>query len=243
MALVWAKKSTGLPIDIRSATGEGKQISHYLLDLDIQANRPNILLEEKLANPAGWRGSHLSLVIGGKWASYQSKVLSYMRQLAVITPYAHLQLEYSDQEQSAKSWRVEFLRRTDVMPAPPLEVKHHPSSVDNLLVEQLMHQCSGHKLKQFLASSFSNISPALAAKLVEQLGRGFEEDMDIRKLDRSQIHQITALLRQTDFSLPDASVRGGPTKEAEGSECVRVAFPLLPPPHPSSSSLVCLSFL
>ena len=153
MALVWAKKSTGLPIEVHSATSKTGPVSYCKLDIDIYKNEPRILKHEKKDNDTAWRGTEISVIIGGKWQSYQSKVLNYMKQLAVITPYAEINMDYIDQDKESKSWRAEFLRRTEVMPAPALEMKHHPSSVDNLLVEQLIHQSKTNKLKQFLRTS------------------------------------------------------------------------------------------
>jgi len=56
----------------------------------------------------------------------------------------------------SKSWSAEFLRRTDQVPPAAKEMKHHPSSVDNLLVEQLIHQSKTNKLQMFLRTSDTN---------------------------------------------------------------------------------------
>ncbi len=95
------------------------------------------------------------------------------------------------------------------MPCLAKEMKHHPSSVDNLLVEQLIHECANgnsnsHKLKNFIKNSFSSISPALAERLIAELY--FDPEMDVRTLEKKQIHMITALFRQAKFPMPDANV-------------------------------------
>ena len=53
MALIWSKKSTGLPITIRSAHSTDKDtppahVSHYELDIDIHKNEPVVLQERKV---------------------------------------------------------------------------------------------------------------------------------------------------------------------------------------------------
>jgi DNA topoisomerase VI subunit B len=46
----------------------------------------------KLPNTDGWHGAALSLTIEGNWSSYRAKLLKYLRQIAVITPYAQVRL-------------------------------------------------------------------------------------------------------------------------------------------------------
>jgi len=227
-------------------------VSFCRLDIDIYKNVPHVLLHEQQANEHAWRGLEISVVIGGKWGAYQAKVLNYLKQLAVITPYAEINMEYRDQEAErsvdtesscragtackwvadlpfcvcvcSKSWKAQFLRRTDVMPPVAREMKHHPSSVDNLLVEQLIHEQSGgsasqHKLKHFLKNSFSSINAALADRLIAELG--LEPDQDVRQLEKKQIHRITALFRQAKFPMPDANVRQRRTSRLHpGQACV-----------------------
>ena len=49
-------------------------------------------LHEQLENTSGMRGSELSLLVGGAWSSYRSYIVRYLRQMAVITPYARFRL-------------------------------------------------------------------------------------------------------------------------------------------------------
>lgn len=201
-------QSTGLPIQVRSATSPHKPISYCKLYIDINRNRPEIAAHEHHPNPTQWQGTEISVVIGGAWTRYQSKIVNYIRQLAVITPYASLQLEFIDQENESKSWTILFDRRTDVMPSPPLEVKHHPSSVNNLLVEQLIHHAKPKtRVAQFLTTSFSAISASLADRLCEEMASDFDTTVDVQTLGKTQIHQLTQILRSAKFAMPDAAVR------------------------------------
>ena len=230
MALVWSKKSTGMPIEIRSATGSAtgvpSAISHCVLDIDIQKNEPRVLVHEELPNHEGWRGTEISVIIGGRWTSYQSKVFLYCRQLAVITPYAHIKLSYTDHEKEAKSWRVDFARRTEVMPPLPKDMQHHPSSVDNLLVEQLIHQCKPKEssLKSFLRNSFSSISATLADRIISELQGDFTPDMDVKTLSKKQIHEITTLFKKIQFPQPDPKVSTGRTHRDSADQALCTIF-------------------
>lgn len=66
----------------------------------------------------------------------------------------------------SKNVTVRFARRTDVMPPVPLETKHHPSSVDLLLIKRLIAETSKQNLLQFLQHDFVNINKSHAERLI-----------------------------------------------------------------------------
>jgi DNA topoisomerase VI subunit B len=127
MALIWSKKSSGLPIQIRSAhctdpAGEAESVDIVVLDMDIQRNLPKILSRRRCspseaageeATPGGpWRrGLDMRITIGGSWSSCRSRVLQYFQQLAVITPYAQLSLVFESLKDPKKNFNADFVRR------------------------------------------------------------------------------------------------------------------------------------
>ena len=205
MALVWAKKSTGLPISVRSATSAEGRVSETVLDIDIHKNEPRVIRHEQLVNTQRWRGTEISVVIEGNWTTYRAKVVQYFSQLAVITPYANMHFAYVDAQSASRSFTHTYRRRTDVMPPPPVEVKHHPASVDNLLVESLIHSTKEKRLDRFLAREFSNISTALAHRLLSELDASFTPDTAPSALSKKQIHQLTHLLQEAKFDKPSSA--------------------------------------
>lgn len=66
----------------------------------------------------------------------------------------------------SKNVTIRFSRRTDVMPPVPAETKHHPSSVDLLLIKRLINETSKQNLLQFLQHEFVNIGKSLAERLI-----------------------------------------------------------------------------
>lgn len=52
------------------------------------------------------------------------------------------------------------------MPPVPLETKHHPSSVDLLLIKRLITETSKQSLLQFLQHEFVNIGKSYAERLI-----------------------------------------------------------------------------
>ncbi|KAG2447229.1 hypothetical protein HYH02_007969 [Chlamydomonas schloesseri] len=204
MALIWSKMTTGLPFEITSATPRAASRSHYLLDIDIHKNEPAIHLEEQLPNPDGWHGSSLSLTIEGNWSTYRSYILRYLRQIAVITPYAQFTFAYKAEaaDDNKSNLRIAFRRRTDVMPDPPAPTKHHPSSVDLELVKRLLRATPAKTLTAFLQKEFDRVDKSLAARVVDEMQAGVEGDMSPKDLDEKQIVRLHQLLHEIRFGDP-----------------------------------------
>ena len=115
MALIWSKMSTGLPIEIYSARPGSRTKSYYKLDIDIRQNLPNVHECAELPNEDGWHGAELSVTISGTAMYYRAKILKYLQQIAVITPYAEFSFDFKGEDER-NSFKTTFERRTSVMP-------------------------------------------------------------------------------------------------------------------------------
>lgn len=201
MALIWSKMSTGLPIEISSAMKGQNFVSFCRLDIDIHRNIPHIHLHEKRENKDRWHGAEIQVVIEGNWTTYRSKILHYMRQMAVITPYAQFIFKFVS-ETSDKNVTIGFARRTDVMPPVPMETKYHPSAVDLLLIKRLIAETSKQNLLQFLQHEFVNIGKPHAERLIGEMGPDFTPKMAVKSLTSQQLVRIHQLFRQAKFGDP-----------------------------------------
>ncbi|XP_031494160.1 DNA topoisomerase 6 subunit B isoform X2 [Nymphaea colorata] len=201
MALIWSKMSTGLPIEIRSSLKGQNYVSFCRLDIDIHRNVPHVHAHEKLDNREKWHGAEIQVIIEGNWTTYRSKILHYMRQMAVITPYAQFLFRFIS-DIADKNITVRFARRTDVMPPVPSETKHHPSAVDLLLIKRLIAETSKQNLLQFLQHEFVNISKSHADRLIGEMGPDFSPKMSVKSLTSQQIVRMRQLFRQAKFDDP-----------------------------------------
>ena len=75
-------------------------------------------LVRKEGNPDNFHGATLSVTILGNWQYYRSKILKYLRQIAVITPYAQFTFTYKAADER-NNVHIDFIRRTDKMPKVP----------------------------------------------------------------------------------------------------------------------------
>lgn len=165
-ALIWSKMSTGQPVDVRTARDPAGPVTHCVLDIDIYRNEPHILVHERLPNPQRWRGSEIGIVIEGNWSAYRAKVLSYLRQLAIITPFADFSLRFASAANADRNFAIRYARRSEHMPPAPKEVKHHPSSVNLIIIKKLASDMPTQLLQRYLTQQFSSIDAKLARQII-----------------------------------------------------------------------------
>mmetsp|Transcript_57471 Transcript_57471/g.140265 ORF Transcript_57471/g.140265 Transcript_57471/m.140265 type:complete len:747 (+) Transcript_57471:95-2335(+) len=179
MALIWSKKSTGVPITITTAhrptstsPNPPPYVSTCVLDIDITNNCPKVLKHTKTKNATDWVGSELELLIAGNWTTYKSRILTYLQQLAIITPYAQFELTYTQRSDNSTSNRkelnVRYDRRSEQMPPLPSEIKHHPSSVNNVIIHQLLERSRHRTIEDFLCKELSGVTPSVAKRVVDE---------------------------------------------------------------------------
>lgn len=201
MALIWSKMSTGLPIEVTSARRGSATRSYYKLDLDIQKNRPNVHVSKFLENKDSWHGSELSVVIAGNWQYYRAKVLKYLQQIAVITPYARFKFDFLAEDEK-NTLHIIFERRTDKMPAPPAATKHHPSSVDLELIKRLARSTTSPTLVSFLCKDFACVSKGLAERIIDEMQMGGHAKLPPIELTDRQLARLHQLLHDVKFAEP-----------------------------------------
>jgi DNA topoisomerase VI B subunit len=269
MALIWAKKSTGMPIEVTTAHGPPWQqqrknesvasssssassassnfsasqtlsvsqpsntprhlesvpakISRCILDIDIHKNEPNIIKHEQSDNEDQWVGTEISVTISGAWSTYKARIMSYFQQLAVITPYAELTLEYenvcesatgsSQRSRGVTSGKNDFSfvwrRRSTQIPRIPTEVKHHPSALNELLchtlIDNMKRKSATAKLLSFLSTGLQGIDRSLGTRLITELGPPFSPSMLLSDINDKQVRELTRLLGKASVEPPSGS--------------------------------------
>lgn len=217
MALIWSQKSTALPIEVTTGHSTDpnvppKSITYCKLGIDIQKNEPKTQIHTEKPNTESWRGSIVELVIRGNWTNYRGKILQYLQQLAVITPYAEFNLDFTSEINQGRGCKRQYIRRSNELPRPAQEVNYHPKSVDNMIVTRLLHKVTASmKVESFLTRELSSINKKLAGRLMEELvGRtkgAVSKDMNCGQLVKSNhVQDLTQLLRDTTlFSPPDST--------------------------------------
>jgi len=197
MALIWSKKSSGLPIEVRTAhalssDARPSAVVEMVLDIDIYKNLPKIISSRRRSNHDNWRGTEITLTIAGNFSSYRTRILQYFQQLAVITPYADLDVDFTCSRDTKKSFLAEFRRRSEQMPPMATEVRPHPRSLNNITLSNLLKASNAPKVTQFLSCDLSGINSATALKIAKQTS---VDNVSPRNLSSSQIAALCQRLR------------------------------------------------
>ncbi len=206
MALIWSKKSSGLPISVRTAYlgPNGRPtaaITNIVLDMDIYKNTPRIKSRTEEPNEDGWHGAEIGLTIAGKWSTYKQKVLQYFQQLAVITPCANLHVVFNCARDASKSFDVKFDRRSTQMPPIPKETLPHPRALNNVTLQNHLTETSRKTVKEFLQKDLKGVPPSVAGKIAKALGI---DDRRPNSLDSKEISGLYQTLRD-DKNIKDPS--------------------------------------
>mmetsp|Transcript_31102 Transcript_31102/g.88812 ORF Transcript_31102/g.88812 Transcript_31102/m.88812 type:complete len:667 (-) Transcript_31102:80-2080(-) len=211
MALIWSKKSTGVPIEITTAhrpkggTAVPPQYSTCTLDIDIAKNIPIIVAHKKHPNAIKkWLGTELQILIAGNFSTYKARIVQYLRELAIVTPYAAISMEYENLMEPHRNLQIRYDRRSEQMPPPAKQVKHHPSSVNNLVVQQLLNRTKQTTMTKFLEKELSSVTGPVAKRICKECG--WDDDMEPHDLTDRQITKLVQVLRTVQlFKAPDGS--------------------------------------
>lgn len=156
----------------------GPPVSHVLLDMDIFKNEPKILSStttlnaEKAKNSnLWWHGTEITITIAGSWSNYKSRILQYFQQLAVITPYADLNIYFRCIRDPKKDFSCDFQKRSEQMPPMAREILPHPNSLNHITLTRLIQESRYYQksLSMFLMHELSGINNLTAEKIIRTL--------------------------------------------------------------------------
>jgi DNA topoisomerase-6 subunit B len=140
---------TGEHALVRTSTN-GRQAHLFELSVDVDRNTARVH-NTSTEKAAGWHGVEISVILE---AQYSSRIMEYIELTAAINP--HLSLHYDGLNEKD---RLEVLRRTDVMPAQPVETKPHPSGVEYDLLKRMAARTRYERIADFLKGEFDRIRP------------------------------------------------------------------------------------
>jgi len=159
MAVLYGQIMTHQPAYVTSSTGSTKIYSFKLM-IDIQRNRPVILDRKVLINKEQWRGTIVEFTLEGDYLRARSKILEYLKQTAMVNPYANLTFV------DPKGRLYKFTRATKSMPDPPKETEPHPYGVDVELLQRLIQVTPYKNMQEFLKHHFHRVGDITAQKFL-----------------------------------------------------------------------------
>lgn len=197
MAFLYGQITTHQPLRVISAPIGDEWVYDVTLRIDIQNNKPVLLEWTRRKGKKGWHGLAVEFQIEGDWVRAKRYVLEYVRQTALITPYATITFVDPD------GVLYFFPRSVDKMPPPPTEVLPHPRGVDVEQLRRIISETQTRDMVSFLKTHFHRVGKKIAEKFLEEIG--ISKDKDPKELSPDEIVLLARKMKTyKGFLPPDA---------------------------------------
>jgi DNA topoisomerase-6 subunit B len=181
MSILYGQITTHKPVIIKSSTG-GSKVYEFKLMIDIQRNRPLILDRKTRRNKENWRGTIVEYSLEGDYYRAMSKILEYLKQTALLTPYAAIKFV------DPKGRLYMFNRATTKMPPPPTETLAHPYGVDVETLQRLIRDTTSKNLLDFMRKHFHRVGQGTSLNFLNFAG--FIKTPDPRRLKVEGVERL-----------------------------------------------------
>ena len=181
MSILYGQITTHKPVLIRSSTG-GSKIYEFKMMIDIQRNRPIILDRKTRRNKEQWRGTIVEYSLEGDYYRAMSKILEYLKQTALVTPYADIRFV------DPKGRLYMFNRATTKMPPPPTETLAHPYGVDVETIHRLIRVTNCRNMLDFMRKHFHRVGQGTSLSFLDFAG--FIRTADPKRLKPEDVAKL-----------------------------------------------------
>lgn len=194
---------TGEHAIIRTSTN-GRKAHVFELSVNVDRNSAQVhsAYEEKAE---GWKGVEISVVLE---AQFSARIMEYLELTAAINP--HLSLHYDG---VAEADRLEVPRRTEEMPAIPVETKPHPSGADYDLLKRLTARTKYQGLTDFLKGEFDRVRSDVAKQIVGKCRERFDVKRKPSELGKDELIALSEAMSEAQ-TLPPSPECLSPVGEA-----------------------------
>ena len=205
--------TTGKPVKIISKVSPRKPAHYYEIQIDTKKNKPEILngKGEGVDIPPGqaggrviekhgieWieqdHGTRVTIELEARYTRGRGSVDEYLEQTAIANP--HVTLHYVDPDGN----ETVYERSTTTLPPEPKEIKPHPYGVELGRLMTMLKDAKPTTLSQFLTSSFSRVSPAVARKICETAKLSVRASTT--KIGRHEADSLYQAIQQTKIGAP-----------------------------------------
>ena len=219
--------TTGKPVKILSKVSIRKPIHYYEIQIDTKKNRPEILNgrgdgvdirpgekgwqyikkhgiewvthydaeEDKPAKAKEVRnGTRVTIELEARYQRGRGSVDEYLTETAIANP--HVTLHYVDADGQQKTYQ----RSSTELPSEPKEIKPHPYGVELGRLMTMLKDSQDSTLAQFLTSSFSRVSAAVARRICE--GAELTTRSSPRRIGRQEADALYQAIQTTKIKSP-----------------------------------------
>jgi len=167
MAILYGQITTNKPVTVISSTGTSR-IVEYRLMIDIERNRP-IILDRKIhvnsrLKKDRWRGTVVEFHLEGSYWQAMPKVLEYLKQTAIVNPYANITFV------DPRGRLYKFDRTVEKIPPPPKETNPHPHGVDVETIQRIIRSTTQRNMLDFMQKHFHRVGEKTAREFLKTAG-------------------------------------------------------------------------
>jgi DNA topoisomerase-6 subunit B len=206
--------TTGKPVKIISMTSPKRPAHYFEIQIDTRRNLPEIINGKGDGEdiPAGEKGqkyiadrgiewvtqlrsgTRVTIELEGRYVRGRGSVDEYLEQTAIANP--HVTIHYVDPEGIQKT----YSRSTTQLPAEPREIKPHPYGIELGHLITMLKDSGEGTMSQFLTSSFSRVSPAVAQQICETAKISTRSNP--RRIGRQEADALYRAIQNTKISAP-----------------------------------------
>lgn len=139
-------------------------------------------------------GTRVTIELEGIHKRGRGSVDDYLEQTAIANP--HVTIHYTDPDGN----EFHYNRSTSELPPEAIEIKPHPYGVELGRLFSMLKDAENQTLSQFLTSSFSRVTPAVARRICEAA------DLSTRsstvKIGQKEVDTLYQAIQQTKISNP-----------------------------------------
>ncbi|HKZ45245.1 MAG TPA: DNA topoisomerase VI subunit B [archaeon] len=186
-AILYSQLTTGKPVKI--VTSVGKEINEYEMMIDVIKNDPHIISHHAKKNPSKWHGVKIEMEIEGRYAEKVQSVPEYIKEVAIVTPYAHIVYD-------GPNGKTEFSRVTSELPKQPKEIKPHPYGVELGILRRMVGTTKAKNIIGFLTSEFSRVGRRSAEQICKLAKLEFNrKPMSLSAEEISTLHKTMQMVK------------------------------------------------
>ena len=190
---MYGQLTTGAPVVIVSRIRESMPASRFLLRIDMQRNKPEIL-EEDILNVDWSHGTSVSIDLEATYKKGPHSVDEYVELSTVANPHATIIYVNPDGEE------MRYERTSMDMPPETREMKPHPYGVELGMLLKIFQESRKFSVKATLMQSFSRVSLKVASEICEKAG--IRETMRASKLQPEEVEAIHKSIREVKIMAP-----------------------------------------
>ncbi|MCD6477815.1 MAG: DNA topoisomerase VI subunit B [Candidatus Aenigmarchaeota archaeon] len=177
-SVLYAQLTTGHPAIIYSKPNKNGKVHVFHLKIDILKNEPEILkedlIESGIKHPTGTK---ISIIIEGKYIQRYHSPYEYIKQTAIVNPWAHIKYK------SPTGEVFDFPRAVNKLSKRPKEIKPHPYGVELGILIRMLKSTKSRNISAFLQNEFSRVGANSAEEICRLAG------IDLTRKPQSLTHE------------------------------------------------------